>query len=122
MFVFGLLNYCVGLSTTTESELKQSDNIELVTDQPEVDETIDPEKQNENIDYDSTEDIALSSTAKSSTNSYPRLDSDNNEDLVECSSDRSVKISSKQYCDGIKNCPNGEDENPEQCRPGEFCV
>lgn len=95
----------------------------MVTGPPEVDTRVEPNyniDDNNEIDYDSTEDIALSSSASSSTSSYPKVDCDDDDHMIECPSNRNIKICNKQFCDGIKNCPNGEDENPEQCQAGEF--
>lgn len=93
----------------------------MVTGQPDVDNDNDYDKDND-IDYDSTEDVALSSSAPSSTNSYPKVDCDDDDYVVECSSNRNVKICAKQFCDGVTNCPKGEDESPEECQSGEFCI
>lgn len=55
------------LCTIIESDLKQTTNIELITGPPEVNHgNIDVETENDNIDYDSTEENALSSLATSS--------------------------------------------------------
>lgn len=93
----------------------------MVTGPPELDSNYNTEDSGD-IDYDNTEEIARSSFGSSSTSSYPIVDCGDDDELIDCPSNRDIQFCNKQYCDGINNCPNGEDENPEQCRvqAGEF--
>lgn len=103
-------------TTTLELDLRQTDRVELVTGLPELDTNYD----NGDSDYDNTDDIQSVSSASTTTSSIPRIVCSDDDFIMECSSDRNVKICGKQFCDRVVDCPNGEDENPEQCQPGEL--
>lgn len=102
-------------SPTLESDLRQTDRVELVTTAPDVESnysTLDP------YDYDpETDEILPVSSASSPTNRYPQPNCVGDDYEIECSSNGNVRICNKQWCDGINDCPNGEDEA--QCRAGE---
>lgn len=86
----------------------------MVTNQPDAEREYD-------IEYDNSfEATARSSLASSSTNSYPKVNCDDDDEIMDCPSNRNIKICGKQFCNGIADCPNSEDENPEQCPVGEF--
>lgn len=105
---------------TPESDLKQTDRVELVTTPPDVETNFNTYEPDIDIEYDTdTEDIAHSS-GSSSTSRYPQAVCDDDDYLIECPSNRNIKICNKQMCDRVQNCPNGEDENPEQCSVGEW--
>lgn len=100
--------------------MKQTDRVELVTTPPDVETNFNTYEPDVNdVEYDTDmEDIAHSS-GSSSTSRYPQGNCDDGDYLLECPSDRNIKICSKQFCDRIAHCPNGEDESPEQCPVGE---
>lgn len=124
---FSQLNY----PNHSELELKQTDEIEMVTgssESDEADETDDyqnsndnrrsngDEIENENLDYEviSTEDIVPSS----STSRYPTNDC-RGDDMIACPGNPNHMICQSQMCDGITDCPSNEDESPQNCKPGE---
>lgn len=115
-----------------ELELKQTDEIDLVTGpsgSDELDETDDYQTSNDNrrntgdeiesenndLDYEiSTEDFVPSS----STSKYPTNECRRNE-MIPCPGNPEHMICPSQMCDSIPDCPSNEDENPQNCKPGE---
>lgn len=98
--------------------MKRTDRVELVTTPPDADadeNTYEPDDPY----YDTDTEIIAHSSGSSSTSRYPQPDCDDDDYLTECPSNRNIKICGKQMCDRIAHCPNGEDENSEQCQVGE---
>lgn len=116
-----------------ESDLKRDREIELVTGAPNFDDNdsyedekgdkgprnTEEEAENAEIDYDSTDNDVEAEVASSSPKSdqAPRCRGDDT--VRECQHSPHIKICESQLCDGVNDCPSGEDEDQELCRRGE---
>lgn len=112
--------------TTLESELNQSSEIEVVTDSTDsdadknFDDVDDLDNSIDRTDYDPSTDDPISSS--SSTSGYPINDCLDDDEIMSCPRNHNFKICESMMCDGISQCPNGEDETPEQCSSGECTI
>ncbi|XP_031635070.1 basement membrane-specific heparan sulfate proteoglycan core protein isoform X6 [Contarinia nasturtii] len=123
------------LTAIGESDLKRDNEIELVTGTAESDGNVSyeddgergekdsrnrnkDEAENEALDYnestDNNNDIDTD-IPSSSSSPYP-LNQCRADDVVECPNNPHFKICEVHFCDGVPQCPEGEDEDPERCR------
>lgn len=107
--------------------MKQGDQIEVVTNAPDIEENIDEadakdlrhnaggdiEDENDDLDYDGSTDTDLVSSSTAS--SYP-TNQCRGDDIIECPGNPQYKICEVHLCDGIAHCPNEADESPQHCR------
>lgn len=79
------------------------------------------EKLNEALDYnestDSDIDTDVLSSSSPKTDQEPKCRGDDS--IRDCPNYPQQKICESQLCDGVNDCPSGEDEDPELCRRGE---
>lgn len=93
-----------------ESELKQGDDIELITANPNEGGGEDFEGSSDDYDF-GTE------TTGEIDSAYSKCRGD---DAIACSKNPHITICSDQFCDLNRDCPDGEDESIEICPPGEI--
>lgn len=111
------MRYLNFLNGKLESDLKQGDEIDLITadtneDGAEVDDVSEGSSDDE---YDI---ITETSSDLGSVTRYPTTDC-RGDDAVTCPNNPHIKICSQQFCDRIADCPDGEDESAENCGQGE---
>lgn len=93
--------------------MKQGDDIELVTENPN--EGGEEDFEGSSDDYD----LGTESTGEiDSVPGYP-YSKCRGDDAIACSKNPHITICSDQFCDLIRDCPDGEDESLENCPPGE---
>lgn len=115
-----------------ESDLRREPDIELVTNAPDFDasdeyddkvdkeprNTAGAEAENDRLDYDNTDSNDLDSASLApKSDQLPRCRGD--DAVRECPRNPHKQICESQMCDGVNDCPSGEDEDQELCRRGE---
>lgn len=100
-----------------ESDLKQGDEIDLVT----ADTNEDGAEVDDVSEGSSDDDYDIITEATNDLGSAPRYPTSNcrGDDAITCPKNPHVKICSEQFCDQVADCPDGEDESPENCPQGE---
>lgn len=100
--------------------MKRNDDIELVTASPASENEsnnrnknsrkANDDDENNDSDYDSNTEVDLDSPVSNQCRS---------DEIISCPNDPHHKICEVHLCDGTDHCPDGADENPENCPQGE---
>lgn len=114
---------------TSPSEVEENDSYDEIGKVDNTKETrnIDGEEDddddvNDDSDYDGSTDSIdndiFSSSPPPNSPIHPTSQC-RGDDIIECPKNPQHLICEVHLCDGVNNCPDGEDESPEQCSRGE---
>lgn len=129
-------------NASIESDFHLDSEIKVVTDEPEIDENEtdiydDDDKPGKtdrgtnedpdiDVDYEGStnvDDLSDRGASSSSTTEFPHSNNCRGDDAISCPRSPHIKICENQFCDGIEDCPQGEDEHSSQCPPlGRFFI